>query len=158
VLSRFSLSPYNPSSSYYSHRPLPPLLVTVCPVVSNQSSSSRSCGEYKSFERLKTKKNVWNTYIPYIPYEVFYIYIYIYIYICRIEFFYVALTVHFSITLAKDQLDAQIFNTFITILYMYMFRAISCSSSGSHIVLIQHLVSLPLVCDRPVHTCVPDGQ
>jgi len=43
-------------------------------------------------------------------------------------------------TLANDQLDAQIFNTFITILYMYMFRAISCSSSGGHIVLIQHLV------------------
>jgi hypothetical protein len=32
------------------------------------------------------------------------------------------------VTLANDQLDAQIFNTFITILYMYMFRAISCSS------------------------------
>jgi len=49
--------------------------------------------------------------------------------------------VHLSITLANDQLDAQIFNTFITILYMYMFRAISCSSSGSQIVLIQHLES-----------------
>jgi len=36
---------------------------------------------------------------------------------------------------ANDQLDAQIFNTFITILYMYMFRAISCSSSGGQIVL-----------------------
>jgi len=54
--------------------------------------------------------------------------------------FYVSLTVHLSTTLANDQLDAQIFNTFITILYMYMFRAISCSSSGGHIVLIQHLV------------------
>jgi len=31
------------------------------------------------------------------------------------------------------------FNTFITILYM--FQAISCSSSGGQIVLIQHLVS-----------------
>ena len=39
------------------------------------------------------------------------------------------------ITLANDQLDTQIFNTFITILYMYMFRAISCSSSGGQIVL-----------------------
>jgi len=38
--------------------------------------------------------------------------------------------------LDNDQLDAQIFNTFITILYMYMFRAISCSSSGGQIVLI----------------------
>jgi len=37
------------------------------------------------------------------------------------------------------------FNTFITILHMYMFRAISCSSSGDHIVLIQHLVSSLLV-------------
>jgi len=33
------------------------------------------------------------------------------------------------------------FNTFITILYMYMFRAISCSPSGGQIILIQHLVS-----------------
>jgi len=38
-----------------------------------------------------------------------------------------------NITLANDQLDAQIFNTFITILYM--FRAISFSSSGGQIVL-----------------------
>jgi len=37
--------------------------------------------------------------------------------------------------LDNDQLDAQIFNTFIAILYMYMFRAISCSSSGGQIVL-----------------------
>jgi hypothetical protein len=40
-----------------------------------------------------------------------------------------------SITLAIDRLDVQIFNTFITVLYMYMFRAISCSSSGGQIVL-----------------------
>jgi len=32
-------------------------------------------------------------------------------------------------------------NTFIAILYMYMFRAISCSSSGDEVVLTQHLVS-----------------
>jgi hypothetical protein len=44
-------------------------------------------------------------------------------------------------TLANDQLDAQIFNTFITILYVYMFRAIPCSSLGGQNVLIQHLVS-----------------
>ena len=54
--------------------------------------------------------------------------------------------------LANDQLDAQIFNTLITILYMYMFRAISCSSSGGQIVLIQHLVSSLSVSDRPVHS------
>jgi len=34
---------------------------------------------------------------------------------------------------------------------MYMLRAISCSSSGGQIVLIQHLVSSLLVSDRPVH-------
>jgi len=54
------------------------------------------------------------------------------------------------ITLANDQLDALIFNTFITILYKYMFRAIYCSSSGGQIVLIQHLVSSLSVSDRPV--------
>jgi len=56
-----------------------------------------------------------------------------------------------KVTLANDQLDAQIFNIFITILYMYMFRAISCSSSGGQIVLIQYLVSSISVSDRPVH-------
>jgi len=34
--------------------------------------------------------------------------------------FDVSLNVHLSITLANDQLDAQIFNTFIAILYMYI--------------------------------------
>jgi hypothetical protein len=58
---------------------------------------------------------------------------------------------HIGITLANDQLDAQIFITFITILYMYKFRAISCSSSGGQIVLTQHLVSSLSVSDRPVH-------
>jgi len=43
-------------------------------------------------------------------------------------------------TLVNDQLDVQIFNTFITILYMYMFRAISCSSSGQ-IVLTLNLLT-----------------
>jgi len=62
--------------------------------------------------------------------------------------FCVSLTVHLSITLANDQLDAQIFNTIIAILYMYMFRAISCSSSGDQIVLIQHLVSSLSVSDN----------
>jgi len=61
--------------------------------------------------------------------------------------------------LAYDKPDAQFFNTFITVLYMYMFRAISCSSSGGQIVLIQHLVSSLSVSDCPVHrfsTCAPD--
>jgi len=39
------------------------------------------------------------------------------------------------LTLDNDQLNAQIFNTFITTLYMCMFRAISCSSSGDQTVL-----------------------
>jgi hypothetical protein len=55
--------------------------------------------------------------------------------------FFVSLTVRLSITLAIDQFDAQNFNTFIIILYMYMFRAISCSSSVGQILFIQHLVS-----------------
>jgi hypothetical protein len=66
--------------------------------------------------------------------------------------FDVSLTVHLSIRLANVQLDAQIFNTFITILYM--FRAISCSSSGGQIVLIQRLVSSLSVIDRSVHQTV----
>ena len=45
-------------------------------------------------------------------------------------------------------------NTFITILYMYMFQAITCSSSGGQIVLIQHLVSSLSVSDCPVHRTV----
>jgi len=49
--------------------------------------------------------------------------------------FDVSCTVHLSITLANDQLDTQIFNKFIAILYMHMFRAISCSFSGGQIVL-----------------------
>jgi Na+/alanine symporter len=47
-----------------------------------------------------------------------------------------------------------------------MFRAISCSSSGCQIVLIQHLVSSLSVSDRPVNrlrknsfsNCAPDGH
>jgi hypothetical protein len=70
------------------------------------------------------------------------------------SFFDVLRTVHLSITLANDQFDAQIFNTFITVLYLYMFRAISCSSSGGQIVLIQHLVYSLSVSDRPVHRTV----
>jgi len=49
--------------------------------------------------------------------------------------------VHLSITLANDKIDAQILNTFITILYMYMFLAIPCSSSGDQIVLTLNLLA-----------------
>jgi len=52
-------------------------------------------------------------------------------------------------SLANKQLEAQIFNTLITILYM--FRAISCSSSEGKIVLIQHLVLSLSASDRSVH-------
>jgi hypothetical protein len=52
----------------------------------------------------------------------------------------VSLTVHLSVTFDNDQIDAHIFYTIITILYMYMFRTISCSSTGGQIVLIQHVV------------------
>jgi len=69
------------------------------------------------------------------------------------DFFYVSLTVHLSITLANYQLDTKVFNTFITVLYIYMFRAISCSSSGGQIVFIQHLVSSLSISDRSVHLC-----
>jgi len=44
------------------------------------------------------------------------------------------------------------FNTFMIILYMYTFRAISCSSSGGQIVLMQHVVSSLSVRDHPVHS------
>jgi len=68
----------------------------------------------------------------------------------------VSLTVHPCITLANDQLDAQVFFiTFITILYM--FRAICCSSSGGQIIfiLVQHLVSS---LSASFSTCAPDGH
>jgi len=50
------------------------------------------------------------------------------------------------------------FNTFIPILSMYMFRAISCSSSGGQIVLTQHVVSSLSVSDRLVHRTVTYWQ
>ena len=69
-------------------------------------------------------------------------------------------------TLTNDQLDAHIFNTFITILNMYKFRAISCSSSGGKMVLIQNLVLSLSVSDRSVNrlrensllTCALNGH
>jgi len=49
--------------------------------------------------------------------------------------FDVLLTAHLSIILSIDQLNAQIlfYNKFI--IYLYMFRALLCSSSGGQIVL-----------------------
>jgi len=54
------------------------------------------------------------------------------------------ITMNLSTILANDQLYAQIFNTFITILCM--FRAISCSSSGGQILLTH--------CGRVTQICV----
>ena len=56
--------------------------------------------------------------------------------------FYVLLTVHFSIFLVNIQLDANFFNMFISVLYM--FRAAMCSSSGESIVSIRYLVYVTL--------------
>jgi len=63
-----------------------------------------------------------------------------------------SLTMHLSTNSVNDQHDAQIFNTFITI--HYMFRAISCSFWGSQILLIQHLASSISVSDRLVHRLI----
>jgi hypothetical protein len=51
------------------------------------------------------------------------------------------------ITLANDQLDAQIFNTFIAILYI--FRAISCSSSWGCSVVVLFYVLFVCECVLP---------
>ena len=76
-----------------------------------------------------------------------YIYIYIYIYIHNI-----LLTVHPNIkVLFFTNLMHKIlyFNTFIT--FLYMFRALLCSSSGGQIVLVQPLVSSPSLGNFTVH-------
>ena len=70
--------------------------------------------------------------------------------------FNVLLTVHLNITVVNNRPDAQLlYNTFIKVLYI--FRAMSCSSSGGQIVLIQHLVHSLSVSGRPVdpHTGRP---
>jgi len=81
------------------------------------------------------------------------------LYNCHSGNFDVSLTVHLSITFDNDQLDAQIFNTLITILYM--FQAISCSS-GRQIVsslsdptsdlVRQYDFSVPLRCRKTSDT------
>jgi len=72
----------------------------------------------------------------------------------KIRNFDVSLIVRLSINFVNDQLDAQIFNTFITI--FYIFPAISCSFLGCQIVLIQHLVSSLSVSDRYCSKYVED--
>jgi len=65
---------------------------------------------------------------------------------------YALLTVHPNTMIVFFyQLDAQIlyFNTFF--IFLYMFRALLCSSSGRQIVLVQHLVSSLSLGDCSVH-------
>jgi hypothetical protein len=58
-------------------------------------------------------------------------------------FFYVFLTVHCSVDCFNYRLNAQFIysNNVYYIIILDMFRAISCSSSGGQIVLLQHLIS-----------------
>jgi len=55
--------------------------------------------------------------------------------IYKCAFVDVLLTVHLSIILAVDQLNAQILFYSKCITFLYMFRALLCSSSGGQIVL-----------------------
>jgi len=52
------------------------------------------------------------------------------------------------------------YNNFI--IFLYMFRALLCSSSGGQNCIVQHLVSSHCVGGRPVHSlgedCAPDGH
>ena len=52
------------------------------------------------------------------------------------------------------------YNKFI--IFLYMFRALLCASSGGQNCIIQHLVWSHCVGGRPVHsplsTCAPDGH
>jgi len=58
-------------------------------------------------------------------------------------FFYILLTVRLNIMMVFYfyQLAAQILDFKTFTIFLYMFRALLCSSSGDQIVLVQHLVS-----------------
>ena len=80
-----------------------------------------------------------------------------------LKLFYVLLTVHRNIMrFFFYQPHAQIlyFNTFIT--FLYMFRALLCSSSGGQVVSVQHLVSSLSLGDCSVHRlredCCPEDE
>ena len=83
-----------------------------------------------------------------------------------LPFFDVLLTVHISIILVIDQLNAQILFCNKFIIFLYMFRALLCSSPGGQNCIIQHLISSHSVGGRSVHrlrasplpTCAPDGH
>jgi len=70
--------------------------------------------------------------------------------IAQSNFFDVFLTVHRSIIIVTDQPNIQFlyYNKFI--IFLYMFRALLCSSSGGQHCIIQHLVSSHSVGGRPV--------
>ena len=71
VLSRFSVNPYNPCSGYFCHSPVPPFLVTVCPVVSTQSPSCRRVESTKALKGSELRRiytysicsYIWTLYI-----------------------------------------------------------------------------------------------
>ena len=89
-----------------------------------------------------------------------------------IFFLNVLLTVHLSISLNNDQLDAHLLYFILQYVYYNPLHvsSIICSSSGGWILLMQHLVSSHSVRGRPVHrfetelqtssvsTCAPDGH
>ena len=72
--------------------------------------------------------------------------------------FDVLLTVRLSIILVINQLMHKIlfYNKFI--IFLYMIRALLCSSSGGQNCIIQHLVSSHTVGGRPVHRLREDSQ
>ena len=57
---------------------------------------------------------------------------------------YDLLPVHLGIFIVNNQLDTQLFFSYMFISVLYMFRAAMCSSSGESIVSIRHLVYVTL--------------
>ena len=74
----------------------------------------------------------------------------IYSQLSELYIFYVLLTAYLSIILDNDQIDTRFILQYVYYNPLH-FSSIICSSSGSWIVLIQHLVSSRSVGGRPVH-------
>jgi hypothetical protein len=82
--------------------------------------------------------------------------------------FYVLFTFNLGSVLVNDQLDVQLFFSFIIIPILYMFRGVMCPSSRESIVLLRHLVYVNYVGDRlvcrfgrncsTIQTCTLDGH
>jgi len=66
--------------------------------------------------------------------------------------------IQWGIILVTDQLNAQIKFYYKFIIFLYMFRALLCSSSGGQNCIIQHLVSSHSVGRRPVHRLGEDSS